>query len=50
MLDGFFTAGFWTLSAVVSDDALEKSARFVDTSVSLPLLLWDLFAERIAEG
>jgi len=50
MLDGFFTAAFWGLSAVVPDDALEKSARFVDTSVSLPILLWHRFTERIAEG
>lgn len=50
MLDGFFTAAFWALSAVVSGDTLEKSARFVDTSVSLPLLLWHRFAERITEG
>lgn len=39
MFDGFFTAAFWGLSAVVPDDALEKSARFVDTTVSLLLIL-----------
>ncbi len=39
MLDGFFAAAFWALSAVVPDDAFEKSARFVDTTVSLPLVL-----------
>jgi hypothetical protein len=50
MLDGFFTAAFWALSVVVPGDILEKSARFVDTSVSLPLLLWLRFAECIAEG
>ena len=50
MVDGFFTAAIWVLSAVVPSDILEKSARFVDTSVSLPLLLWYRFAERIAEG
>jgi hypothetical protein len=49
-LDRSFAAAFWTLSAVVPGDALEKFARFVDTSVSLPLLLWHRFAERIAEG
>ena len=50
MLDGFFAAAFWALSAVVPGDVLEKSAWFVDTSVSLPFLLWHRFAERIAEG
>lgn len=50
MLDGFFTAAFWALSAVVPGDTLEKSARIVDTLVSLPLLLRHRFAERIAEG
>jgi E3 ubiquitin-protein ligase MARCH6 len=50
MFDGFLTAGFWALSAVVPGDVLEKSARFVDTSVSLPLLLWLRFAEPVAEG
>jgi hypothetical protein len=50
MLDGFFTAAFWALSTVIPGEVLEKSARFVDTSVSLPLLLWHRFAERIAEG
>ena len=49
MLDGFFTAAFWALSAVVPGDVLEKSMRFVDTSVSLPFLLWHRFAECIAE-
>lgn len=48
--DGFFSAAFWALSAVVPSDSLEKSARFVDTTVSLSLLLWHHFAERVAEG
>jgi E3 ubiquitin-protein ligase MARCH6 len=39
MLDGSFTAGFWALSTFVPGDVLEKSARFVGTSVRLPLLL-----------
>jgi E3 ubiquitin-protein ligase MARCH6 len=39
MLDGFLTAAFWALSAVVSGDALEESVRFVDTTVSFPLFL-----------
>jgi hypothetical protein len=50
MFDGLFTAAFWALSAVVPGDVVEKSARFVDTSVSLPFLLWHRFAKRIAEG
>ena len=50
MFDGIFTAAFWGLSAVVPDDALEKSARFVDTTVSLSLILLQNFAERVAEG
>jgi hypothetical protein len=50
MFDGFFAAAFWALSAIVPGDALEKCVRFVDTSVSLPLLLWHRFAERIVEG
>ena len=50
MLDGFVTAAFWILSAVIPGDVLEKSARFVGTSVSLPLLLWYRIAERISEG
>lgn len=50
ILDGFFTAAFWALSAVVPGDALQKSARFVDTAVSLPLIRWHHFAECVAEG
>ena len=50
MFDGFFAAALWGLSVVVPGGALEKSARLVDTSVSLPLLLWHRFAQRIAEG
>ncbi|KAH9987162.1 hypothetical protein BJV74DRAFT_885714 [Russula compacta] len=32
MLDGFFAATFWALSAVVSGDVLEKSTWFIDTT------------------
>ena len=50
MLDGFFTAASWVLSAVVPGDVLEKSLRFADTSVSLPFPLWHRFTERMVEG
>lgn len=50
VLDGFFTAASWALSVVVPGDALEKSARFVDTTVSLPPLLRHHFTEHVAEG
>ena len=49
MLDGFFTAAFWALSAVIPGDALEESVRFVDTTVSFPLFLSHLLAKCIAE-
>ena len=39
ILDGLLAAGSWALSAVLPGDVLEKSARFVDTSVSLPPLM-----------
>ena len=40
LLDGFFTATSWALSVVVPGDALEKCARFVHATVSLPLVLF----------
>lgn len=39
MLDGFLAAAFWALSTVVSGDVIEKSTWFIDTTVSLLLLL-----------
>jgi hypothetical protein len=49
LLDGFFTATYWVLSATVPGDTLETSARLVHTVVSFPLLLPCYFTERISE-
>lgn len=49
LFDGFFTATVWGLSAVVPRDALEKSVRFVHTTVSLPQPLLRPVAKRALE-
>ena len=49
LVNGFFTATYWVLSAVVSGDALETSARFIHTVVSPPLLSLAYYTECVLE-